>query len=791
MRRGFLIAILAFTGAWLHATAQDTAKPNILLIYVDDLNYAGNAIDGHDIPTPNVQRIVDSGVNFSNAHANGVICSPSRASMLTGIQQYNSGYYGYRMGQNPWFENPILSAAQDMFDLFSNNGYNTYGSGKIFHGGSDSQNSFTEFNDVGPNGPWAWDGVSMAGNRPERQMHPSMPEVISGLNGFVPLSDVPSINGYTGWINADGTPFHYENDSVRDLLNDELVRDYFFQKIANTPADEPFFMTLGFSRPHTPFYLPEKYYNMHPIDEVVLPPILQDDLDDVPVAFINNRWNWKGNYDGYRELIEASAGSDDQHLWLKKYYQGYMAGVSFIDDLVGQVLDSLENSPFAENTYVILTSDHGYHLGEKTLIRKTTLYDAVTRVPFLVSGPDVAEGTVSTTPVSLVDVYPTLIDLAGLPNPWHQLDGHSIRPLLEDPVSGTWSGPSVALSSVASSESVPLFNPMNALHQHHSVRSENFRYTLYASGEEELYDYTLDPNEWFNLAGDPQYASEKEALRAKLLELTGLDGLVQEPASSFDALFHGNFEQDYNGWIVPGSSGSSEISVVTNQYADGTEKYAQITALPWYSIINNNLILENGNDYILSFTARSQAQESSIVVEVEQNGLPNFQNIVSEQFELTTTMTYYERQFTYTLDDPPYNSRLKVTFLDEDTYDLDNFRVRKKLTESDTSRVPTGPVIADLPAGQSGDLLLPVIDIYPTIVLSEMLELRFNISDTGDSAERLQVRIYNLQGKQVHSTHIHSSQSSGAIDLPNMDSGIYIVNIIGKRLRTNRKIVVQ
>lgn len=289
--------------------------------------------------------------------------------------------------------------------------------------------------------------------------------------------------------------------------------------------EQPFFMALGFNRPHTPLYAPDKYFRMFPLENLTLPPSMEDDLEDCAEGLVHGNAYPKHNY---QRLMETYGSRE---LGLKAYLRAYLACVAFVDDLLGEVLDALDQSEFAANTVLIFTSDHGYHLGEKDLLFKHTLWEESTRIPFIVKVPGLTPaGGVCPQPVSLIDIYPTLADLCHLEGSnlkgenGRPLDGHSLRRLLENPEARRWPGPEVALSTILSDRVREGPNiPMDASDQHFSVRSLQMRYSLANDGSEELYDHLSDPNEWTNLAGEPEYLEIKNELHERLLELTRMD----------------------------------------------------------------------------------------------------------------------------------------------------------------------------------------------------------------------------------------------------------------------------
>jgi iduronate 2-sulfatase len=263
-------------------------------------------------------------------------------------------------------------------------------------------------------------------------------------------------------------------------------------------------------------YVPKKYFDMFPLDQIELPPYKEDDLDDCEEF---KHLIFKYGFQRH-ELYLKYGGVE---MW-KRCVQAYLACVAFADEQLGKVLDALEKSTYAKNTIIVFTSDHGFHLGEKNYNFKLTNWEVSTRIPFIVAAPSIAhKGVKCHHPVSLLDIYPSLIDLCNLPeNPNagsnnQLLDGHSIKPFLLDPANGKWQGPPVALTAIYSQDET------NGQVYHYSVRSKDFRYTLYSNDAEELYDHRSDPHEWHNLAKDENYNQVKTQLRRQLLGLLGDD----------------------------------------------------------------------------------------------------------------------------------------------------------------------------------------------------------------------------------------------------------------------------
>lgn len=535
-RRSFLTRV-GFAAASLLAADQipvsagASGRPNVLFIICDDLNDYVAGMGGHSqAKTPNIERLMTMGASFMNAHTNHPVCAPSRASLFSGLYPRTSGLLMW----GRWSDSKILRDSVSMFSHFKKNGYNVYGTGKLHHYKGDHQKVWanadgtSNFGIRPDHGPLPWDGMT----RGKWLLHPSMHRIENyiydydeklwrdrGEHSFAPLSEIPDwepdpdkgIPGYKGWT-LGGKPYRYVSDEDRDPMPDELSADW-ASRILRKEHDKPFLLSVGFMRPHTPLYVPKKYFDMYPLEDLQLPPYKEDDLEDCK-EFKNLIFK----YGFQRHDLYLRLGG--QEMW-KRCVQAYLASVTFMDDQLGKILDALEAGPHASNTIVLFTSDHGFHLGEKNYNFKLSNWEESTRVPFVVVAPEVSKtASQCAHPISLIDVYPTLIDLCGLPkNPNaggnnQPLDGHSIRPFLTDPQKGKWDGPPVALTAI--------YNQTKEGHvYHYSVRSKRWRYTLYSNDAEELYDHAEDPHEWHNLAGRAKYSQIRLELRNELLTMIG------------------------------------------------------------------------------------------------------------------------------------------------------------------------------------------------------------------------------------------------------------------------------
>lgn len=508
----FFLGLFCFL-SFNEITAQD--QLNVLMIVLDDLNDFTGVLKGHpQAHTPNIDRLANSGILFTNAHSNVPVCSPSRASFMNGISPVTSKYWGFEN----WKKNELLMACKSIPEYFMDNGYHTAKSGKVFHtskkGAWHDEGVKTDY------GPLAFDGFKAA-------QHPSCPKAMFELGAldatFAPLSDIPNVKandnapGYSGWYSTKlKTPFIYHNESDRDLLSDELTAAWFESKIKtlnSNKTDRPFFISLGFHRPHTPLVVPKKYFDMFPLETLEIPVINDEDTLDTKLA--ENAKQENRGRKAYRWLVESY---DTKEEALKKYTQAYLASVAFADDMVGKALNTLEKSRFKDNTVVVLLSDHGYNIGEKNYLFKYCLWEETTRVPLIIKSPlhKKHSGKTVNHPVSLIDIYPTLKNICNLKGPTTinnkgaNLDGFSLVPFLENPKTKKWHGPNVALTIISS------WRSKLPEKQHISVRSRDFRYIRYANGSEELYNHKKDKYEWHNLANEKGYYKIKKELSQQM-----------------------------------------------------------------------------------------------------------------------------------------------------------------------------------------------------------------------------------------------------------------------------------
>ncbi|MEN8703397.1 MAG: sulfatase [Polaribacter sp.] len=498
--------------------AQKNKKPNIILIVVDDLNDYTGFLGGHpQVKTPNMDALANEGTVFTNAHTNAPICAPSRASMLTGIYPHVSKNYWF----TNWTKNKTLSNSKSIAQFMGDNGYNTYATGKLMHHRVKSE--WDEYGIENDFGPYAFNGKKVV-------KHPSMPAAYSDNKNdglFMSLAEIPDVKptnktpGYKGWYDVKNRkPFRYNSDEDRDLMNDELSAIWALEKIKSLDVkntEKPFFMAIGFVKPHTPLVAPQKYFDMYPLETLKIPVIKENDNSD---THYRSTFSWIPPWSKHFQELEASYDTIDYGL--RKYLQAYMACVSFADDQIGKVLNTLRTSRFNENTVVILVSDHGYNMGEKDFLYKNNLWEETTKVPMIIRDLSIknSKGKRINHPVSLIDVYPTIADFANIKSSntknseGKPLSGFSLKPFLKNSKKSKWQGPDVALTVVRGKK-----KSLIPEEQSYSVRSKNFRYISYFNGKEELYDNKNDPYEWTNLASNKKYCKIKKELKFQMQKL--------------------------------------------------------------------------------------------------------------------------------------------------------------------------------------------------------------------------------------------------------------------------------
>ncbi len=441
------ISLILFFSIPNSAFSAAQVRPNILLIAIDDLNDWVGCLKGHpQALTPNIDALAARGTLFANAHCQAPVCQPSRASLMTSLLPSSSGIY---------FLNPGIDAspvAREQITLparYAREGYQVMGAGKLFH--TTSGQVFSQLGEYGGG---------------------------FGYFGPQPAKKITYQQGHPLW---DWGAFPDETKQMPDMQ----IADWAARALSRS-YDSPFFLAVGFFRPHVPMLVPQEWMDKHPLDQIKLPQVSADDVDDLSP---------------YAKDLTTRHHVAPTHRWMTDHnewqhaVQAYLASATFVDACVGKVLRALEASRYRENTIVVLFSDHGFHLGEKQRWAKRSLWEDGTRVPLIISAPGLPTGQVCTQAAGLIDIYPTLLDLCGM-SAEKKHEGITLKPQLEN---------------AAASRTTPVittFGPGN-----HAVRSERWRYIRYRDGSEELYDHHHDRHEWNNLAHDPVWKDVMHAHR--------------------------------------------------------------------------------------------------------------------------------------------------------------------------------------------------------------------------------------------------------------------------------------
>jgi arylsulfatase A-like enzyme len=454
---GCLVAIATGCAAQTSDEAEPAVieLPNVLFIAVDDLNdWVGYAGTHPDTLTPHIDALAERGTAFTHAYSQYPLCGPSRASLFSGLMPSTLGLL-----TQPKPDSVVADAAAEhdtvlLHNYFSQHGYKTMAVGKLLHRHL-------------PEG-----SVDVSGDRGDWDTMP------------------------------DGNEVHFfSEDTLTDWavypapeaeMSDALAADWAIERLQED-HDRPFMLMVGFLRPHVPWYVPQRYFDAIGNAELVTPPAYKEnDLDDlsdyaIGLNFVDHmpRTEWARETGVWQDIVHS-----------------YLASVNFADHYVGQVLDALQSSRYGDNTIVVLFSDHGYLLGEKNTFQKHSLWERANKVPLIIAGPNLPRGESREQTVGLIDIYPTLLDLAGLPaNPVNQ--GRSLRPVLSD-ADNQWEYPAITQLRRGGTDNVKFMGQ--------AIQSGPWRYSLYGDGSEELYNHENDPNEWTNLAANAESAQQHREL---------------------------------------------------------------------------------------------------------------------------------------------------------------------------------------------------------------------------------------------------------------------------------------
>ena len=457
--------------------AQD--RPNVLFIATDDMNNDLGTYGHPLVKTPNFDRLASLGIRFDRAYCNYPVCNPSRASLMTGLYPDQTG-----VRNNAKYFRDTIPSVETLPQMFRDAGYFVARIGKIYHYGVPTQ--------IGENGlddPASWEETVNPRGRDKWEE--------DRIHSIDPITG--NLGGTLSWMAQDGTD-EEQTDGIGTTAAIEILE---------RQRDRPFFLALGYYRPHTPYVAPKRYFLQYPLHMVRLPVEPLDDLVDIPPAAWVDR------------PFQLNLPKRQQRQAIRAYY----AAITFVDAQLGRLLDAVERLGLAESTVIVFWSDHGYHMGEHRLWQKTTLFENSARVPFFIASPahrrNAGRGTQSLA--ELVDVYPTLAELCGLEPPGH-LAGSSLVPILEDPQATVRDS---ALTTFDTHDRVNRRRPLRPRAVGYTVRTHRWRYTEWGpDGAEgvELYDHRNDPKEYVNLARAPSERGTvrrlKQLLRDRVQEAT-------------------------------------------------------------------------------------------------------------------------------------------------------------------------------------------------------------------------------------------------------------------------------
>lgn len=440
------ILVIVVVGIFVSTIAKAdkaTNPPNVLFISVDDLNDWVGTMEGHhpQAQTPNIDRLAEQGVLFNNAHTQAPICKPSRESLMSGKLPSTTGMY--LLGDYYFRDSPALQDHVVLPEHFRNQGYRVLGTGKLYHGQAKRERKY--FDEYGP--------LASGAPFPEEPINYPHPPRLWDWGAF-PQSD-KELPDY----------------KIASWAIEQLEKEH----------DQPFFLGVGFFRPHVPLYAPQHWFDQVPSEENIILPKVTAEVSQyarrLTYSIIAPRHKWFVENDQWRKAVRA-----------------YLASILFVDHQIGRVLDALESSTYADNTIIVLFSDHGFALGERERWAKRALWERETKVPLIFAGTGIPKGLTTYQPAGLIDIYPTLIELCGLENVFG-LEGQSLVPQLHDPEADRM--PTITTFWI----------------NNHAVRSRNFRYIRYDNGKEEIYDHRMDPAETNNLIGDSAYSHVIKRLR--------------------------------------------------------------------------------------------------------------------------------------------------------------------------------------------------------------------------------------------------------------------------------------
>ena len=480
VRRSLLSCLAAGIGVSLAANCAAQQPPNlprnVLMIVTDDCN-CDLGCYGHDlVQSPNIDRLAERGVRFSRAYAQYPVCNASRSSFMTSLYPGQTGVFsnkGDLRDKNP----NVVTLSQ----MFRNHGYTAARVGKIYHYGVPNQIGTDGHDDLA-----SWD-IRVNPRGIDRELHDQIHCILPGA------AAKSKLGGTLSWLSVPDESIHHTDGQGATAAVDLL------KKMHPEETGRPFFLAMGFYRPHTPYVAPERHFDRY--DRQAIQPVLEKpgDRDDIPVAALHDR-------PGQRELTV------DQR---REIIQAYYASISLMDEQLGRVVGAVNELNLADNTVIVFLSDHGYHLGAHGLWQKSDLFEGSCRVPLIIVEPAAKQpGHVVSSPVELVDLYPTLADLCNVRAPDH-IKGISLSGVVQKADS---SPREAALSMTVSRarKMHPEFTSDEVVG--YSIRTARYRYTHWGEGKygHELYDYQTDPDEYANLADLPEHAAVVSKMQALL-----------------------------------------------------------------------------------------------------------------------------------------------------------------------------------------------------------------------------------------------------------------------------------
>lgn len=477
----------------LFAKAVNQNRPNVLFLAVDDLNDWIGALGAHpQVKTPNIDRLYRKSTAFRNAHCQVPVCGPSRTALLTGMAPTTTGLYTNKeLAIKPFdpVAEKVLGKTPVLPEHFKNNGYYTMASGKISHHGSaDFRHQEQWHEEIPVYEIKARDAHIKANGYGYGDFgtddHKYYPFPVGGGQIIQSEEYGPGTRGFS----LAGGALERRDIPNGGVMPDEYFADWTVERLKRT-YDQPFFLACGFVRPHVPYTAPKEYFDMFPLKDIIVPETIEKEMSDIPLM---------GKALALGIIPGGDAAAVNKLGIRKELVQAYLACIAFMDAQVGKVLDALEASPHANNTIVMFWGDHGQNFGEHMNYRKMTLWNESTRVPLMIKMPNQQQGQICDEAVSLLDLYPTLVELCLLPKV-EANEGHSLKPLLDNP---------------KFNRKFPAVTTYG--YQCHAVRDERYTYIRYRDGSEEFYDRLNDPNEHHNLANDEKFAEAKASLKAWL-----------------------------------------------------------------------------------------------------------------------------------------------------------------------------------------------------------------------------------------------------------------------------------